>query len=148
MMSFGALKYFGSVIKKVKKIIVLYQPRDLQVWKMYFSFILKCTQNINHKLGTCEWSISLSTTPKLYLVWSFYQIQERCSDKQIDHELMFFILSHFISLCITQCLDNKERRCAEFVKELLDLRDGLLHVDILSQNEVLELIQLACTLWS
>ncbi len=43
----------------------------------------------------------------------------------------------------------KEReKWAEFVRELLDLRDGLLHVDILSQNEVLELIQIACTLWS
>ncbi len=50
------------------------------------------------------------------------------------------------SLCITQCMD--EERCAEFVRELLDLRDGLLYVDILSQNEVLELIQIACTLWS
>ncbi len=43
-------------------------------------------------------------------------------------------------------MDNEEKRCAEFVRELLDLRDGLLHVDILSQNEVLELIQIACTL--
>ncbi len=50
------------------------------------------------------------------------------------------------SLCIRQCLDNEERRCAECVRELLDLRDGLLHVDILIQNEVLELIQIACTL--
>ncbi len=41
---------------------------------------------------------------------------------------------------------NEERRYAEFVRELLDLRDGLLHVDILSQNEVLDLIQMACTL--
>ncbi len=49
------------------------------------------------------------------------------------------------SLCITQCMDG-ERRCAEFVRELMDLRDGLLHVDILSQNEVLELIEIACTL--
>ncbi len=49
------------------------------------------------------------------------------------------------SLYITQCMDE-ERRCAEFVRELLDLRDGLLHVDNLSQNEVLELIQIACTL--
>ncbi len=32
MMSFGALKYFESVIKKLKKIIVLYQPRDLHLW--------------------------------------------------------------------------------------------------------------------
>ncbi len=31
MMSFGALKYFGSVIKKLKKIIVPYQPRDLHL---------------------------------------------------------------------------------------------------------------------
>ncbi len=31
MMSFGALKYFGSVIKKLKKIIVRYQPRDLHL---------------------------------------------------------------------------------------------------------------------
>ncbi len=29
MMSFGTLKYFGSIMKKLKKIIVLYQPRDL-----------------------------------------------------------------------------------------------------------------------
>ncbi len=36
------------------------------------------------------------------------------------------------SLCIAQCTDE-ERKCAEFVRELLDLRDGLLHVDILSQ---------------
>ncbi len=49
------------------------------------------------------------------------------------------------SLCITQCMDE-ERRCAEFVGELQDLRDGLLHVDSLSQNYVLELIQIACTL--
>ncbi len=28
MLSFDALKFFGSVIKKLKKIIVLYQPRD------------------------------------------------------------------------------------------------------------------------
>ncbi len=49
------------------------------------------------------------------------------------------------SLCITLCMDE-ERRCAEFVRELLDLKDGLLHVDILSQNEVLKLIQIACTL--
>ncbi len=48
----------------------------------------------------------------------------------------------------SQGMDNEERRCAEFVRELLDLRDGLLHVDILSQNSVLELIQIACTLWS
>ncbi len=31
MMSFGALKYFESVIKKLKKIIALYQPRDLHL---------------------------------------------------------------------------------------------------------------------
>ncbi len=31
MMRFGALNYFGSVINKLKKIIVLYQPRDLHV---------------------------------------------------------------------------------------------------------------------
>ncbi len=31
MMSFGALKYFESVIKKLKKIIVLYQPHDLHL---------------------------------------------------------------------------------------------------------------------
>ncbi len=31
MMSFGALKYFGSVIKKLKKIILLSQPRDLHL---------------------------------------------------------------------------------------------------------------------
>ncbi len=49
-------------------------------------------------------------------------------------------------VCITQCMDNGERRCAEFVRELLDLRDGMLHVDILSHNEVLELIQIPCTL--
>ncbi len=49
------------------------------------------------------------------------------------------------SLCITQCMDE-ERRYAEFVRELLVLMDGLLHVDILSQNKVLELIQIACTL--
>ncbi len=53
-----------------------------------------------------------------------------------------------VFLYITQGMDNEEKRCAEFVRELLDLRDGLLHVDILSQNEVLELIQIACTLWS
>ncbi len=35
MMSFGALKYFGSVIKKLKKILVLYQPRDLHLWMKY-----------------------------------------------------------------------------------------------------------------
>ncbi len=34
MMRFGALKYFGSVITKLKKIIVLYQPRDLHLWHM------------------------------------------------------------------------------------------------------------------
>ncbi len=33
------------------------------------------------------------------------------------------------ALCITQCLDYEERRCAEFVRELLDLRDELLHDD-------------------
>ncbi len=49
-------------------------------------------------------------------------------------------------VCITQGMDNEERRCADSVRELRDLRDGLLHVDILSQNEVLELIQIACTL--
>ncbi len=53
-----------------------------------------------------------------------------------------------VSLCATQCMDNEERRCAEFVTELLDLRDGLLHVDILSQNEVLELIQNSCIVLS
>ncbi len=37
------------------------------------------------------------------------------------------------SLFITQCTDE-ERRCADFVRELLDLRDGLQHVDILSQK--------------
>ncbi len=31
MMSFGALKYFGSVTKKLKKIIVPYQPSDLHL---------------------------------------------------------------------------------------------------------------------
>ncbi len=44
---------------------------------------------------------------------------------------------------------DEERRCAEFVRELLellDLSDGLLHVDILNKNEVLELIQIACTM--
>ncbi len=51
------------------------------------------------------------------------------------------------SLCIIQGMDNEEeRRCAEFVREVLVLRDGLLHVDILRQNEVLELIQIACTM--
>ncbi len=35
------------------------------------------------------------------------------------------------SLCITQCMDNEGRRCAEFVWELLHLTDGLLHVNIL-----------------
>ncbi len=49
------------------------------------------------------------------------------------------------SLCIIQSMDE-ERRYAEFVRELLDPRDGLLHVDILSQNEILELILIACTL--
>ncbi len=29
------------------------------------------------------------------------------------------------SLCITQCMDNEGRRCAEFVRELLHLRDAL-----------------------
>ncbi len=38
-------------------------------------------------------------------------------------------------LCITQCMDE-DGRCAEFVMELLDLRDGLLHLDILGQNEL------------
>ncbi len=33
-MRFGALKYFGSVITKLKKIVVLYQPRDLHLWHM------------------------------------------------------------------------------------------------------------------
>ncbi len=32
MMSLGALKYFESVYKKLKKIIVPYQPRDLHLW--------------------------------------------------------------------------------------------------------------------
>ena len=51
------------------------------------------------------------------------------------------------SLCNTQGMDNrKEIRCAEFVRELLEIRDGLVHVDILSHNEVLELIQIACTM--
>ncbi len=50
------------------------------------------------------------------------------------------------SLCITQCLDNEGRRCAEFVRELLDQINGLLHVDILSQNEALQLIQIPCIL--
>ncbi len=44
-------------------------------------------------------------------------------------------------------MDNEERRCAEFVRELLDLRDGLLNADILS-HDVLELIQIAYTMWS
>ncbi len=34
------------------------------------------------------------------------------------------------SLYITQFMDNENRRCAECVRELLDLRDGLLYVDI------------------
>ncbi len=42
--------------------------------------------------------------------------------------------------------NNEERRCAEFVRELLDLRDGLLHVEILRQNVVLEFIQITRTL--
>lgn len=31
----------------------------------------------------------------------------------------------------------------EFVSELLETRDGLMHIDILSENEALELIQTA-----
>ncbi len=42
---------------------------------------------------------------------------------------------------------EEERRCAEFARSLPDLNDELLH-DILSQNEVCELIQIACTVWS
>ncbi len=34
------------------------------------------------------------------------------------------------------------------LKIRLDRRDGLLHVDILTLNEVLELIQIACTIQS
>ncbi len=49
------------------------------------------------------------------------------------------------SLCITQYMDNEDRRCAEFVREVFDIRDGLLNVDILSQSEIVELIQIACT---
>ncbi len=33
-------------------------------------------------------------------------------------------------------MDNEERRCAEFIIEFLYLRDGLLHVDILSIADV------------
>ncbi len=40
------------------------------------------------------------------------------------------------SLCNTQCIYIEEKICAEFVRELLALRYGLLHIDILSQNEV------------
>ncbi len=38
------------------------------------------------------------------------------------------------SLYSIQCMDNEERRCTEFERELQNLSDGLLHVDILSQN--------------
>ncbi len=50
-----------------------------------------------------------------------------------------------LDICIAQCMDE-ERRCAGILRELLDLRNGLLHVDILRQNEVLDLFQIACTL--
>ncbi len=52
----------------------------------------------------CEWSIWLARSPELYLVEgshetegsysTFHQIQQMCSDKQINHELMFLVLSH------------------------------------------------------
>ncbi len=44
MMSFGALKYFESVIEKLKNIIVLYQPRDLH--------LCNGLQNIPHVFNT------------------------------------------------------------------------------------------------
>ncbi len=50
---------------------------------------------------------------------SFYAVYTVCIMK-IKDKIKYFIY--------------EERRCTEFVRELLDLRDGLLHVDILSQN--------------
>ncbi len=41
----------------------------------------------------------------------------------------------------------REKMC-RVRRESLNLKDGLLHVDIWSQNEVLKLIKIACTLWS
>ncbi len=43
MMSFGALKYFESVIKKLKKIIVFYQPRDVGK----YTFFTLCLTNFH-----------------------------------------------------------------------------------------------------
>ncbi len=50
------------------------------------------------------------------------------------------------SLCITQCMDE-ERRCAKFFKGITGSK-GEIAACILRQNEVLELIQIACTLLS
>lgn len=45
-------------------------------------------------------------------------------------------------------MDNEGKsRCIEFVRELLERRDGLLHVDIPCQNAVLKLIQIACNVY-
>ncbi len=41
---------------------------------------------------------------------------------------------------------KKREDVHNFLRELLDLKEGLLHVDILSQNEVLDLIQISCTM--
>ncbi len=46
------------------------------------------------------------------------------------------------SLHNIQCI-QEETMHEEFVSELLETRDGLMHIDILSENEALELIQTA-----
>ncbi len=58
---------------------------------------------ISAKPRTCEWSIWLGRTPELHLdegshetecqLWSVHLIQITCSDKQIDIELMFLVLT-------------------------------------------------------
>ncbi len=47
MMSFGALKYFESVIKKLKKIIVFYQPRDVHMCNGKYTFFTLCLTNFH-----------------------------------------------------------------------------------------------------
>ncbi len=49
MMSFDALKYFESVIKKLKKIIALYQPCDLHLcYRCLFNGFLSTDQSKKH----------------------------------------------------------------------------------------------------
>ncbi len=64
-------------------------------------------------------------------------------------EICFWYVKYLVYGQLKQYMDNEEKkRRVEFVRELLEIRDSLLHVDILSYHEVLELIKITCTMQS